>query len=91
MPGITFSSSVSSTVNGENYTNDQVTALYSEGGISHILADATGISTRLTSYDVFTMTIDGLSATASIVLDAGATSATGVAAAQKLVQALHCH
>jgi hypothetical protein len=88
VPSITFSSSVSPSANGENYTNDQVTALYSEGGISHILADATGISTRLTSYDVFTMTIGGKSATASIVLDASATSATGIAAAQKLVQAL---
>ncbi|MAD13270.1 MAG: hypothetical protein CMC04_11240 [Flavobacteriaceae bacterium] len=77
MPNIVFSSAVASNSNGENYTNDQAAAIGSGSNNS-----------MLTSYDVFTLTIGGLAASASITLDASATSATGVAAAQKLVAAL---
>jgi hypothetical protein len=77
MPNIAFSSAVASNSNGENYTNDQAAAI-----------GAGSNNTMLTSYDVFTLTIGGLAASASITLDTSATSATGVAAAQKLVAAL---
>jgi hypothetical protein len=76
MPSVVFLSSVTSASNGENYTNDQVTAI--GAGTNNSL---------VTSYDNFTITIDGLSATASI----STASATGAAArnavASKLAQA----
>jgi hypothetical protein len=75
MPTVTFLSNVTSATggNGENYTNTQVATL-----------GAGTTSSFLTSWDVFTITIDGLSATASITN----ASATGVAAATQIADNL---
>jgi hypothetical protein len=75
MPSVTFLSNVTSATggNGENYTNTQVATL--GAGLT---------SSFLTSWDVFTITIDGLSATASITN----ASATGVAAATQIADNL---
>ncbi|MDC1216924.1 hypothetical protein N8131_02255 [Flavobacteriaceae bacterium] len=77
MPSVTFLTAVTSATNGENYTNTEVAAI-----------GAGSNKTMLTSYDVFTLTVDGKSASASITLASGATSATGQAAADAIVRAL---
>jgi hypothetical protein len=79
MPSVTFLASVTSATggNGENYTNTEVAAI-----------GAGTNKTFVTSYDVFTLTIDGKSASASVTLIAGATSATGAVAARDIVLAL---
>ena len=75
MPTIEFLASVTSATggNGENYTNTQVAAI--GAGTNNSL---------LTSWDVFTITIDELSATASI----STASATGATAADAISEAL---
>ncbi|MDA9937355.1 hypothetical protein N9D30_02030 [Flavobacteriaceae bacterium] len=75
MPGVVFKSAVTSATggNGENYTNTQVAAI-----------GAGTNSSFLTSWDVFTMTIDGLAATASI----STASATGTDASTEIARAL---
>jgi antitoxin (DNA-binding transcriptional repressor) of toxin-antitoxin stability system len=79
MPSVTFLAAVTSATggNGENYTNTEVAAI-----------GAGTNKTFVTSYDVFTLTIDGKSASASVTLIAGATSATGAVAARDIVLAL---
>jgi hypothetical protein len=77
MPSVVFFTSVTSASNGENYTNDQVAAI-SAGTNSSVL----------TSYDVFTITVDGLSASASLTLSGSTTSATGVVASKGIASAL---
>jgi hypothetical protein len=75
-PGVKFLStftSASANANGENYTNAQVGALGSGT-----------VTSFLTSYDVFTLTIGSYSVTATI----GAASATGAAAASQIGSAL---
>jgi limonene-1,2-epoxide hydrolase len=75
MPTVTFLASVDSSTggNGENYTNTQVATI--GAGTNNAF---------LTSWDVFTITIDGLSATASITN----ASATGTAAATQIADNL---
>ena len=72
-PNVLFNATVSSATNAENYTNDQATALASGG-----------LNSMITSNDNFTITIDGLSATASI----STVSAAGAAAAEAIAIAL---
>jgi hypothetical protein len=75
MPSVAFLAAVTSATggNGENYTNTEVAAI---GAASN---DA-----LVTSWDNFTITIDGLSATASI----STASATGATAADAVADAL---
>ena len=78
MPGVVFKSAVTSATggNGENYTNTQVAAI-----------GAGTVSSFLTSNDVFTITIDGLSATASIATASATHSAASEGIASRLAQA----
>ncbi|MAD12508.1 MAG: hypothetical protein CMC04_07300 [Flavobacteriaceae bacterium] len=75
MPSVEFLTAVDSSTggNGENYTNTEVAAI---GAASN--------NAFVTSWDNFTITIDGLSATASI----SAASATGATAADGIADAL---
>jgi hypothetical protein len=76
MPSVVFPTSVTSASNGENYTNDQVAAI--------------GLGTNnalVTSWDNFTITIDGLSATASITTASATGAAAKNAVASRLAQA----
>ena len=78
MPSVVFKSDVTSATggNGENYTNTQVAAI-----------GAGTVSSFLTSNDVFTITIDGLSATASIATASATHSAASKGIASRLAQA----
>ena len=78
MPSVEFKSAVTSATggNGENYTNTQVAAIGS--GTNNAF---------LTSWDNFTITIDGLSATASISTDSATSSAASNGIASRLASA----
>jgi hypothetical protein len=75
MPSVVFQTSVSSATNGENYTDAQVAA-YGLTSTNNAL---------VTTWDNFTITIDGLSATASI---SGVASASGATAKNLIASAL---
>ena len=77
MPSVAFRTSVTSATgsNGENYTNDQVAAI--GAGTNNAF---------VTSYDNFTITIDGLSATASISTASASGAAARNAIASQLAQ-----
>jgi hypothetical protein len=71
---IAFQSNIASNTNGENYTDAQATTLAAAGTVSSFI----------TSYDVFTMTLGDNSVTASITT----ASATGAAARNAISTAL---
>ena len=81
MPAVTFRSSSTSATNGEAYTDAGIAALFGGDGT---------LTSRVTTYDLFTLTIGGRSVTASITLSSGgsamsdaAADAVGLALAQK--------
>jgi hypothetical protein len=78
MPSVVFQSTVDSSTggNGENYTNTQAAAI--GAGTNNAF---------VTSWDNFTITIDGLSATASISTDSATGSAASDAIASQLAKA----
>jgi hypothetical protein len=88
MPSVTFRADVASSTggNGENYTNTEIANLETAGVLASLAAVKN--HTMITSYDVFTLTVNGLAVTASITLASGVTSATGETAASYLAAAL---
>jgi hypothetical protein len=78
MPAVTFRASSDSGTNGEAYTNAGIAALYGGDGT---------LTSNVTTYDLFTLTIGGRSVTASPVISSG-TSVTGNAAADAVGLAL---
>ncbi|MGY8868560.1 MAG: hypothetical protein ACKVJK_23385, partial [Methylophagaceae bacterium] len=88
MPSVTFRADVASSTgdNGESYTNTQIANLETAGVLASLAAVKN--HTMITSYDVFTLTINGLAVKASITLESGKTSATGEFAASELAAAL---
>jgi hypothetical protein len=82
MPAVVFrtSSTSASGGNGEAYSDSGIAALY--GGTAGTL------TSNVTSYDTFTMTVGGNSVTASVTLAGSATSFTGAAARNAVASAI---